>query len=495
MRYLSGRRSSRRRGLGWWLALGAAILAACVAAVLLALLGSVAGLQSASAGQQIAGREVSAATSAKDHVFDMETALRGFAFTPDAPLLARYDAAGAGFARDMTALTAAERLDRGVLDPPTGQIARQARGYERAYAAPLIRLATERQLSRQEVQDATEAGQRRLDALDLVFARQTAFSSGEARRRQVAANTAARSTSRYAIAGSALLVLLIAGFALALRRGIALPLVRLRGAAEQLARGTRSARMPRSRLRELDEVSRSFDSMADALTDGREALVHQNHDLEARVRERTRDLESARVEILTRLARAAEFRDNATHEHTDRVARIARLLGRTLGLTTAEADLLVLAAPLHDIGKIGIPDAVLLKPGKLTREEFDVMKTHSQLGADMLAGSDSPVLQLAAEIALSHHERWDGTGYPQRLHADQIPLAARIVAVADVLDALTQERPYKPPWPLLDALHEITDQSARQFDPLVVDALNRLDHGQLLPRGADRQLEPTYSDS
>jgi HD-GYP domain-containing protein (c-di-GMP phosphodiesterase class II) len=162
---------------------------------------------------------------------------------------------------------------------------------------------------------------------------------------------------------------------------------------------------------------------------------------------------------------------------------------RTLKLSTDHADLLALAAPLHDVGKIGIPDAVLLKPGKLTENEFAVMKTHAQVGADMLADSGSPVLQVAAQIAQHHHERWHGTGYPQGLRAEQIPLAARIVAVADALDALTHERPYKPAWSLHDALHEIFSQSGKQFDPRVIDALHRLDHGQLLPTQRTLQLE------
>jgi putative two-component system response regulator len=239
--------------------------------------------------------------------------------------------------------------------------------------------------------------------------------------------------------------------------------------------------MPRSRLRELDDLGSSFDSMADAVTAGREKLEEQNHTLEDRVRARTSDLEAARVEILTRLARAAEYRDDATHQHTERVARITRLLARTLKLSPDQADLLALAAPLHDIGKIGIPDAVLLKPAKLTDDEFAVMKTHAHVGANMLAGSGSPVLQMAAQIAQHHHERWDGTGYPNRLRGKRIPLAARILAVADTLDALTHERPYKPAWSLHDALHEIFSQSGRQFDPRVIDALHQLDHGQLLP--------------
>jgi HD-GYP domain-containing protein (c-di-GMP phosphodiesterase class II) len=485
----------RRRGVGWWLAVGTAALAACVAVVFLALLSSMAGLQKASDRQQIAAQEVASAGDAQRKALEMDNAVRGFILTHESGLLARYYTLSAGFAVEMKGLILAERSAGGIQDPPTVLIARQMHRYEQGYAGPLLRLAAARQLSARALRDAAAAGQRRMDALDLVFERQTALSSGDALRGGVIARAQSVSTRRYVIFGSAGLLLLIAAFVLALRRGIALPLGRLRTAAEHLARGDRGARMPRARLRELDDVSRSFDGMADALTAGRDALVHQNGHLEQRVRERTRDLEAARVEILTRLARAAEFRDNATREHTDRVARTAGLLGRILGLTVAEIDLLMLAAPLHDIGKIGIPDAVLLKPGKLTGEEFAVMKTHAQLGAEMLAGSDSPVLQLGAQIALNHHERWDGTGYPQRLHGEQIPLAARIVAVADVFDALTQQRPYKPPWSLLEAVKEITEHSGHQFDPRVVDALHQIDNGQLIPRDVHRPAARAHANT
>ena len=199
----------------------------------------------------------------------------------------------------------------------------------------------------------------------------------------------------------------------------------------------------------------------------------QNQILEAKVRERTRELEAAQIEIIERLARAAEFRDDNTGQHTERVGQMAALLARQLGLPDPQVSLIRRAAPLHDVGKIGIPDAVLLKLGKLTLDEFELVKTHTTIGARILSGSRFGVLRLAEEIAFSHHERWDGDGYVG-IRQDQIPLAGRIVAVADVFDALTQKRPYKSAWPIVEAIAEIERQSMRQFDPEIVDAFLRV---------------------
>jgi len=199
----------------------------------------------------------------------------------------------------------------------------------------------------------------------------------------------------------------------------------------------------------------------------------QNQILEAKVRERTRELEAAQIEIIERLARAAEFRDDNTGQHTERVGQMAALLARQLGLPDPQISLIRRAAPLHDVGKIGVQDAILLKQGKLTVEEFEQVKTHTTIGQRILSGSRFGVLRLAEEIAFSHHERWDGNGYVGII-GDQIPLAGRIVAVADVFDALTQKRPYKAAWPVAEAIAEIDRQRSRQFDPEIVDAFLRL---------------------
>ena len=204
-------------------------------------------------------------------------------------------------------------------------------------------------------------------------------------------------------------------------------------------------------------------------------LQNQNQLLEQRVRERTADLEETQNEILERLALAAEYRDDDTGEHTKRVGQMAAQIGQALGLPEAEVELIGRASLLHDVGKIAIPDSILLKPGKLSPEEFSHMKTHTTLGAKMLSGGRFALLQRAEEIARTHHERWDGTGY-LGLHGDTIPVAGRIVAVADVFDALTNERPYKQAWPYKEAIEEIQRQSGRQFDPRVVDAFLEVVH-------------------
>ncbi|HEX6135848.1 MAG TPA: HD domain-containing phosphohydrolase [Longimicrobiales bacterium] len=205
-----------------------------------------------------------------------------------------------------------------------------------------------------------------------------------------------------------------------------------------------------------------------------EQLREHNTTLEHRVAERTHELEDARLEILYRLARAAEFRDDHTGRHTLRVGRVAGRIAQVLGLPSESQELIARAAPLHDIGKIGIPDSILLKQDRLTPNERDVIQSHTVIGADILSGSRFALLQLAEEIALSHHERWDGAGYPHGLAREMIPLSGRIVAVADVLDALTHDRPYKPAWTMREALAEIEANAGTQFDPGVVEALLRI---------------------
>jgi len=187
-------------------------------------------------------------------------------------------------------------------------------------------------------------------------------------------------------------------------------------------------------------------------------------------RRTSRELEEAQFEMLARLAAAAEFRDDDTGRHTSRVGDLSASIAQRLGLPASQVELIRLAAPLHDIGKIAIPDAVLGKPGELTDEEYELMKTHTTIGAQMLAGSAFALLELAEEISLTHHEKWDGSGYPAGLPGDAIPIAGRIVAVADVFDALTHVRPYKAAWSAADAIAEMSSEAGRHFDPQVLEA-------------------------
>ena len=208
--------------------------------------------------------------------------------------------------------------------------------------------------------------------------------------------------------------------------------------------------------------------------DAEDQLANNAKCLEKLVAERTRELDDARAETLRQLAIAAEYRDDETYQHTERVGHVASRLALGLGLPAGQVTLLRHAAPLHDVGKLAIPDCILLKPGRLTVDEFEVMKTHAELGARLLSSGSSRVLQTAAVIAATHHERWDGAGYPHGLVGEAIPLVGRIVAVADVFDALTHDRPYKSAWSVQRAFDEIERSSGGQFDPRVVRAFQAM---------------------
>lgn len=195
------------------------------------------------------------------------------------------------------------------------------------------------------------------------------------------------------------------------------------------------------------------------------ALHDQNRELERKVHERTIELRNTRLEIIQMLGRAAEYKDNQTGMHVIRMSHYAKLLGRAAGLSEDEAEMLLNAAPMHDIGKIGIPDQILLKPGSLNDEEKAVMRKHPEFGAAIIGQHNNELLKLAYTVALTHHEKWDGTGYPQKLAGENIPYVGRIVAIADVFDALTSARPYKAAWSDEDALAMMEKQSGRHFDP------------------------------
>lgn len=217
-------------------------------------------------------------------------------------------------------------------------------------------------------------------------------------------------------------------------------------------------------------------------------LREYNRTLEERVRERTRELAEAQGEILTRLALAAEYRDDVTGRHADRVGVLTGLLARELGRPESEVQLLRWAATLHDVGKLGIPDAILMKPGPLTTDEYDAMKTHVEIGERILSGSRFPILQKAAEIAHYHHEKWDGSGY-LGLAGEEIPLPGRLVAVADVFDSLRHIRPYKGAMPEGPAIEEILRCAGGHFDPAVVEAFRTL-----VDRGEVQQVDQMIED-
>ncbi|MDB2687374.1 response regulator [Mariniblastus sp.] len=221
-------------------------------------------------------------------------------------------------------------------------------------------------------------------------------------------------------------------------------------------------------------------------------LADQAIELEKQVRERTKQLEESREQVIHCLARAAEYRDNETGEHIIRVGKYCRVIAEELGYPEAYCREIELAAQLHDVGKIGIPDSVLLNPGRLTSEEFEIMKTHCGVGLEIMEplsegdknrvrrhassggfimdSTDSPILELAASIARTHHEKWDGTGYPSQLAGESIPIEGRICCVADVYDALCSERPYKPKFPLKKCLEIMLSERGTRFDPRILDA-------------------------
>jgi putative two-component system response regulator len=217
-------------------------------------------------------------------------------------------------------------------------------------------------------------------------------------------------------------------------------------------------------------------------------IRNQNQRLEQEVAERTRELEETRMEVIHRLGRAGEYRDNETGNHVIRMSRFSELLAREIGLSERTCNLILNASPMHDIGKIGIPDSILLKPGKLEPDEWETMKTHVIKGVEILMGNDSELMVMARNIALHHHEKWDGSGYPNNLNGQDISIEGRIVAVCDVFDALTSERPYKKAWPVEKALEFLMDQKGRHFEPRLVDGFIRI-----MPRV--QEVQEQYADT
>nr|WP_320191539.1 two-component system response regulator [uncultured Desulfobacter sp.] len=198
-------------------------------------------------------------------------------------------------------------------------------------------------------------------------------------------------------------------------------------------------------------------------------LYDQNKALEYLVHERTKELNKSRLEIIRRLGLAAEYKDNETGMHVIRMSYYCKVMAAAMGMSNKEVELILNASPMHDIGKIGIPDNILGKPGKLDAQERAIMEQHTEIGARIIGEHDNPLLDMARTVALTHHEKWDGTGYPRGVKGEKIPLVGRIVAVADVFDALVSKRPYKKAWPFEKAVAVIKEESGKHFDPEVVD--------------------------
>ena len=217
------------------------------------------------------------------------------------------------------------------------------------------------------------------------------------------------------------------------------------------------------------------------------ALYDQSRELERMVDQRTRELLTSRRQIIRRLGRAAEFKDNETGNHVIRMSYVSRLIAAAAGLGEAAQDIIFNTAPMHDIGKIGIPDSILLKPGKLDADDWVLMRQHPGMGADIVGQHDDDLLSTAGVIALTHHEKWDGSGYPAGLAGEDIPLPGRIVAIADVLDALLSARPYKPAFSLEESMEYMNAQAGRHFDPALIPALH-----SVLPQIL--KVRATYAD-
>ena len=208
------------------------------------------------------------------------------------------------------------------------------------------------------------------------------------------------------------------------------------------------------------------------------ALYDQNRELDRKVRQQTRELYETRLRVIQRLGRAAEYKDDDTGLHVIRMSHYAQILGLAAGMSESEAEMLLNASPMHDIGKLGIPDSILNKQEKLDADELEIMKTHCVIGAEIIGEDTSELLQLARILALTHHERWNGDGYPLGISGESIPRVSRIVAIADVFDALTSERPYKEPWPVSEAVDLLESAAGELFDPqlvrLFIDSLPKI---------------------
>jgi PAS domain S-box-containing protein len=457
-----------------------ASLALLVGAAFVALVLSLGNVRSAQRETRHNEKSLTAIAATEKSILDMETGLRGFLVTGEDRFLEPYRLGRAHFPVEAAELVASERGD-----PPDLKLAQRiAAGgseYLHQYAEPLLVNAGSRLMSRQRLIRATAEGNRRVDVLRRMFTTLVRYDRAASIRANADADQAGTQALVLGIIGLVGVLLLTAAFAFYMARSVTRPIRLVSDAAKRLREGETAAEVPMvSGTKEVTELAQSFNAMAGALETSRRALLTERDVLDERVQERTAELRDSRLEALQRLALAAEYRDDDTHQHTERVGRVSALIAQTLGLDSDTVELIRIGAPLHDVGKIGVPDSILLKPGRLTAAEFEAMKTHVTVGEAILSSTDSELFRMAAEIARFHHERWDGAGYDAGLAGDAIPLAARIVNVADTFDALTHDRPYKRAWPLGAALEEIRTSAGGQFDPAVVAAFEQLDHARLL---------------
>ncbi|MEA2495461.1 MAG: cyclic di-GMP phosphodiesterase [Thermoleophilaceae bacterium] len=478
------KRAGRTYGLTTRLAITAAVAFAVVVAVFALLALSIARARQETDERQNAQRVSLAAQSLQTSVLDMETGVRAFLITRQDRFLDPWRAArDRRGGEEQRLLSGLARLDgAGGRGWAFGR--RTVAGVESYFldhSLPLVLEAQSGRLEQAVLGAEVSDGKQRVDELRKDFAEVLALETARASEEDASAAQAAKQSLILGIGGLILiLATIVAGLAY-LARNVTRPVVRVAQAASAIADGS-DGHEPVSRnnshaAREVQSLTDSFDAMAEIVRAQRDGLRRQNTMLERRVRERTGDLETARYEALLMLAVAAEYRDDDTHRHTQRVGRNAALVAEKLGLGAETIELLRVAAPLHDVGKIGVSDSILLKPGKLTPAEFEAMKQHVVIGESILGSSSEPIFHVAAEIARTHHERWDGTGYLDGLSGDQIPLAGRIVAVVDVFDALTHARPYKDAWPVERALEEIEAGAGAHFDPDVVGAFASIDPG------------------
>jgi HD-GYP domain-containing protein (c-di-GMP phosphodiesterase class II) len=483
---VSGHGLTRRLGTA------AAVAVAVVLLVFSLLVWTVLNFRRQTDERRDAQRVTLAANRLLKSVLDLETGARAFIITREDRFLEPWRAARdrvPGETRRLEALVRAH-AGEGAADPALARrISRDVESYLFEQSLPLVLRVQSHRLADRIATTEVAEGKRRVDALRRLFARLTRTEEAHARAEEADADRAGNAAVGLALGGLLVLLGVVVGGLVYLVRTVTRPVVRVAEAAAALASGRldRDERVTRSAgaAREVVSLTQSFDAMAEVVLEHRKRLEDDNALLERRVNERTRELEQARYEALLMLAIAAEYRDDDTHRHTQRVGRNAALVGRALQLRPETVDLLEAAAPLHDVGKIGISDAIMLKPGRLTPEEFETMKLHTKIGASILGTSSEPLFHIAAQIALTHHERWDGRGYPETLAGTAIPLAGRIVAVVDVFDALTHARSYKEAWPVQRALDEIQAGSGSQFDPDVVAAFMEIDPQALLAETAD----------